>query len=504
MAIPFNTSTFGDVPQMKPGMTGGSAIGYVQSTTVDPSILDQMKAAGLQITATSYTSEYAKTAFRPTQLEVLPGKLVPAYYDQAGTNYVINGNDGRVFLVTLSPVAPDGTTSTGGSAGTMMMATGQAPVVGGVLQSPPQSQQAFATPAISAASTPQMQAAQMQLAAGAGLGSGKIYSAFNYDDIIPNQQEVVTRAMWSNGVDTLETTTMISSSLQTDAQKQYYIEVFNTASAADCVAEPQFSVAIGNIDGSGSAASSGSVDDSPFRAVYNQYRLLCLDSDETQFQISGSTETICVVNINRARMREAIDEGNWEITLNGKTFIDDSSVNPATIKQASEVYNIVSGSLANGVLTPDTPVIVGQLFKRKGILVFDYDALTGAGGVSLSLTLTEPQTAASSLGPNNITAWFTLVQGGNSFTARSAEKVKSTHFFVRAKNADYNFSNNPTFVSGSEGELLHPEMYNDPRVYITSVGLYNLNRDLVAVAKMSQPIQKSFKEEALIKIKLDF
>ena len=91
-----------------------------------------------------------------------------------------------------------------------------------------------------------------------------------------------------------------------------------------------------------------------------------------------------------------------------------------------------------------------------------------------------------------------------SFKARSAERVKSTHFFVRAKNADYNFSNNPTFVTGSEGELLHPEMYNDPKTYITTVGLYNPSKELVAVAKLSQPIQKSFKEEALIKIKLDF
>jgi hypothetical protein len=47
-------------------------------------------------------------------------------------------------------------------------------------------------------------------------------------------------------------------------------------------------------------------------------------------------------------------------------------------------------------------------------------------------------------------------------------------------------------------------MYGDPKVYITSVGLYDTNYNLVAVAKLSRPLQKSFDKELLIKVKLDF
>ena len=47
-------------------------------------------------------------------------------------------------------------------------------------------------------------------------------------------------------------------------------------------------------------------------------------------------------------------------------------------------------------------------------------------------------------------------------------------------------------------------MQNDPKVYVTTVGLYNDNNELLAVAKLSKPLLKSFSREAIIKVKLDF
>ena len=47
-------------------------------------------------------------------------------------------------------------------------------------------------------------------------------------------------------------------------------------------------------------------------------------------------------------------------------------------------------------------------------------------------------------------------------------------------------------------------MIDNPQTYITTVGLYNDNQDLLAVAKLSQPLPKDFTKEALIKIKLDY
>mgnify|MGYP001166711392 CR=1 FL=1 len=88
--------------------------------------------------------------------------------------------------------------------------------------------------------------------------------------------------------------------------------------------------------------------------------------------------------------------------------------------------------------------------------------------------------------------------------ARSSEQVKSTYYFVRVKNAEYNYSNNPSFVTGSLGELAFSTFINDPQVYITTVGLYNERKELLATAKLSQALLKNFTREALIKVKLDF
>ena len=91
-----------------------------------------------------------------------------------------------------------------------------------------------------------------------------------------------------------------------------------------------------------------------------------------------------------------------------------------------------------------------------------------------------------------------------AFAGRNEETITSTHFFVRVKNGEYNFSNNPSFVTGSFGDLAQATFINDPKTYITTVGMYNNRQELLAVAKLSKPILKSFSSEALIKVKLDF
>ena len=77
-------------------------------------------------------------------------------------------------------------------------------------------------------------------------------------------------------------------------------------------------------------------------------------------------------------------------------------------------------------------------------------------------------------------------------------------------NRDFNYSNNPTYIYDgtdgihAKGTIYNTDFINDPKTYITSVGLYNENNELVAVAKLSRPAMKSFDQELLIKVRLDF
>ena len=114
-----------------------------------------------------------------------------------------------------------------------------------------------------------------------------------------------------------------------------------------------------------------------------------------------------------------------------------------------------------------------------------------------------------------------MLKSGSDIKSRSSELIPSKHYFIRVRNADFNYSNNPSYIFQNKearelatanglpleyftGRLRFDEFANDPRSYITTVGLYNDNNELVAVAKLSVPVLKSFDTETLIKVKLDF
>ena len=89
------------------------------------------------------------------------------------------------------------------------------------------------------------------------------------------------------------------------------------------------------------------------------------------------------------------------------------------------------------------------------------------------------------------------------FTLKSQETVSSRYFFTRVKNSDFNYTTNPSSINES-GSLLYNTLIDNPQTYITTVGMYNDNNDLLAVAKLSRPLVKDFTKEALIRIKLDY
>ena len=354
--------------------------------------------------------------------------------------------------------------------------------------------------------------------------NGRTYTKFDtVNDVISNQIETVTAGLWSDNVASLET--FFTSSTQTTSQRRYYVDVYHKATTATGSAV-QFSLAFGHALGSGSD-SQGQLNDSPSKAIYSQYRQLLLSPTDTRFTTagSGSTDYIYVVNFKRNRLKERLDAGNWELPLisissratnatgsvatgsNIISLIDDSSISSATIGDSGKVYNIVSGSINSGVFNSTAPVYYGLAYPDYGTLILDGKMLDQQLGFATN-------TGSSSEG-NNHFVLFHSISGSSYFTnpatsdnygflARNSEKVTSTHYFVRVKNAEYNFSNNPSYVTGSVGQVAQSTFIGDPKTYITTVGLYNDSQELLAVAKLSKPLLKSFQREALIRVKLDF
>ena len=139
----------------------------------------------------------------------------------------------------------------------------------------------------------------------------------------------------------------------------------------------------------------------------------------------------------------------------------------------------------------------GKFLPDIGVILLNGQALD----VHLSALNFDTGSAVSN-GANNALL-YAAIDRGNSFKLNSEETISSNYVFVRVRNGEFNYSNNPSNITGS-GELRHNAMVNNPQAYITSVGLYNDNNDLLGVAKLSKPLLKDFTKEALIRIKLDY
>ena len=351
----------------------------------------------------------------------------------------------------------------------------------------------------------------IQLGSGvAPIGSLFTFERITTDDTASSSQRI-TRGLFSGNAASLAT--FFTSSAQSASSGQYYYDVYDKV-GTDSTREVQFSVTYGHALGSGSIGSTAAgigFADSPSRAIYAQYQQTLLPSSTTKFNFTGVGEenSIYVINFKRSRLKDKLDRGNWELTLSGSgkqiKLIDDSDDTAQLNSAEQEYYNVVSGSLSTGVRVAATTLTYGRVYPQRGVIVLSGTALDVSASMSTTLT--------SNTNENNSFKLFSAISRSaavdstnNAFKARNEEEVKSTYYFLRVRNSKFNFSNNPSYVTSSAGvyTLSQPTFVNDPKSYITTTGLYNDSNELLAVAKLSQPILKSFANEILLKVKLDF
>ena len=181
---------------------------------------------------------------------------------------------------------------------------------------------------------------------------------------------------------------------------------------------------------------------------------------------------------------------------------DDSvtSTGSAVITNLGRQFNIVSGT--SGIMSGS---ILGQINQTSSYGLFYPDA---------GIILLNPDNFGGNLIPDTNTGistntdlnqrkLYSAVSGGAHFILDSEEKITSQFYFTRARNNEFNYTTNPSFIDNN-GNLNFDSMVDNPQTFITTVGLYNDSGDMVAVAKLSQPVTKDFTKEALIRVKLDY
>ena len=149
------------------------------------------------------------------------------------------------------------------------------------------------------------------------------FKRFEADDIAISA-ESITAPVWSTGNPTLAT--FFTSSAQYTSNNQYYVDIYQTGSD-ETNAAVQFSISYANKVGSGSVLLNSAVDGkSPSSIIYGQYRSLVLGDEDSNFSLNGTTlSEFYVISVDRARYKEKLLPGTFQIVTDNGTFIDNST-----------------------------------------------------------------------------------------------------------------------------------------------------------------------------------
>jgi hypothetical protein len=368
-------------------------------------------------------------------------------------------------------------------------------------------------------------------------------------DIIYGRRKHITKGLFGLQENML---CYLTSSLQSAESKKYYYDVvdcnrLHPVGCNDCGDDPYFAVSYGHYAGSGSVRIDNyDTNKTPSDTVYSQYQLICNDSpiyspttghslpkfSFVSESLSVESDDVYIINFYRENLSDRLDPGNFQINLsylsgsfyansvhtgsNVKvgsssimSFIDDSDqYTQGIVCDGGDLisYNLVSGSLSSGIYQNASVNTYGKVYPEMGIIVLHPKRLNEMLGFN---TVT-----GSNIEGDNSFKLLTSISGAASPTtgrttshymaARNITYKSTTHYFVRVFPTDANYSNNPTFVSGSTNQVFDTCFIEDPQTYITSVGLYDSYRQLIAIAKLSRPVKKNFDTDLVIKIRLNW
>lgn len=264
---------------------------------------------------------------------------------------------------------------------------------------------------------------------------------------------------------------------------------------------------------------------SPAEIVFGQYRSLVLGDEDSEFRFGNTrvdvdetsriyADSFIALSVDRSRFREKLDPDTCRIWLSGsnmclapdisanRRYLDAGRVFDLAQFTADGRYVYPSGSETEGVTAATS---YGYFLPDIGIVLFNTSnnaQLFGKVGSSSADLRYDTGSWSGITDAKKIEAFKANVL--RAIDLRSQETVTSNFVFARARNAEFNYSTNPSNITGSAGNLRHDVMINQPQSFITTVGLYNDANELLAVAKLSRPLIKDFTKEALIRIKLDY
>ena len=343
----------------------------------------------------------------------------------------------------------------------------------------------------------------------------------------------ITSPYFVDSITQLNASSIVSTSVH-DTNEKYYFGI----SKDNVTGSVQFHATYGNVNGYGANTDGGNIK-SETETIYKQWANLLLKESEVTggFFISkagssaaqtGQDSEIFVLVGQRSLMGDRLNKKNWTIVLSGSVsslianntgsllaLTDDSNTTAATSTPAGPRYNIVSGSQGS-VAKAASVKTYGWFYPDQGALVFSAAELSESlPGVHEGKDVAVVYESGSQNGFGTTTSVDAnyrsalrfvncLRSTGAYLRFRDESDITSVSYFCRVRAAHANFSNNPTFVSGSLNEIRQETMRGNPTVFITGIQLYDGAGNMVATGHLSTPLKKNFSSEATIKVKLTY
>jgi len=248
-----------------------------------------------------------------------------------------------------------------------------------------------------------------------------------------------------------------------------------------------------------------------------------LEFDQDGDIIAGGAKhrEVFFINLSRLLVKDEIKKGSLTLSLaiggsvtgnlsSSTAITDTGNQNDFKVNSPAGEYSLLS--IAAGELTGSN---VGLVFYQAGIIVLTASIFAGTGSSAGIAPYITQQFAPGTTGSAFHTL-ATLMTGSDIQTLADAFRTRwgnlqlnnttelnSTIYHLRINNDEFNYSSNPTYLNSSKIRVKNTTS-DSPVSYITTIGLYSADNELLAVAKLSEPIKKTPASEFNLRTRLDF
>jgi hypothetical protein len=219
---------------------------------------------------------------------------------------------------------------------------------------------------------------------------------------------------------------------------------------------------------------------------------------------------VIFLNLSRLLTKDQIKKGSVSITLaTGSWEESESPAKALTFRDSGAsptqgTLNTVGGDYGLLLSTVDNNVTGGVVFYQAGVMVITSSVFNNEtndffreGGTTRSIT---DQLVSGSI-TGSADAFRHRLQ---NLQFNNTTEINSSIYFCRVPHNKFNYSSNPTYLDSSSIRVKNNVRSNPPISYITTIGLYDSSNELLAVAKLSEPLRKDTTNELTLRVRLDY